>query len=114
MHLLYWTWNVVAWLIALAWLYKFVEASRGLRTVPNLLAAGGMTLIQRHRNRPMLAVIVPARNEADDIAYSCLESLLAGRDYANLHVIAVDDRSTDATGAIMEQLAAQAMAKAFD
>jgi len=99
-HLLSSTWNIVAWPIALAWLYKFVEAARGLRTVPNLLAPEYDT---DPPGSPMLAVIVPARNEAKDIA-GCLESLLS-QDYENLRIIAVDDRSTDETGAIMERLA---------
>ncbi len=99
MHLLSSTVNAVAWLIALAWLYKFAEAARGLKTVPNLLAPEYDT---DPRGCPKLAVIVPARNEAKDIA-GCLESLLS-QDYANLHIIAVDDRSTDETGAIIERL----------
>lgn len=100
MHLLSSTLNVVAWLIALAWLYKFVEAARGLRTVPNLLTPECDT---SPAGNPMLTVIVPARNEAEDIA-GCLESLLR-QDYPNLRIIGVDDRSTDETGAIMERLA---------
>jgi GT2 family glycosyltransferase len=100
MHLLSSSLNVVAWLIALAWLYKFVEAARGLGTVPNLLAP---EYDADPAGNPMLTVIVPARNEAKDIA-GCLASLLS-QDYANLRIIAVDDRSTDETGAIMERLA---------
>jgi GT2 family glycosyltransferase len=45
-------------------------------------------------------VIVPARNEAEHVA-ACLESL-AAQDYANLRVIAVDDRSLDRTGPVIE------------
>ncbi len=47
----------------------------------------------------------PARNEAADIA-TTLHSLLA-QDYPNLQIIAIDDRSTDPTGAIMDEIAAQ-------
>lgn len=54
--------------------------------------------------RPRVSVIVPARNEEDDIG-ACLNSL-AEQDYEPLEIIAVNDRSTDATGAIMEQVAA--------
>jgi GT2 family glycosyltransferase len=100
MHLLFLALNVAAWLIALAWLYKLLEAARGLATVPNLLAP---EYDVTPTGSPSLTVIVPARNEAEDIA-ACLESLL-NQDYANLQIIAVNDRSTDATGAIMQTLA---------
>jgi GT2 family glycosyltransferase len=53
---------------------------------------------------PTITVIVPARNESADIA-ATLESLL-NQDYPNLQILAVDDRSTDATPTIMDALAA--------
>jgi glycosyltransferase involved in cell wall biosynthesis len=49
-----------------------------------------------------VSVIVPARNEARDVE-ACLRSLLASKG-VDLEVIAVDDRSTDETGAVMEAL----------
>lgn len=52
---------------------------------------------------PRLTLIVPARDEGDDIE-EALRSKLATR-YPELEVVAVDDRSADATGAIMERLA---------
>lgn len=91
----------IAWLIAAAWLSKLVEAAIGLRRVPNLLAA---KYDAAPLNGPSVTVIVPARNEAADIT-ECLESLI-GQDYQNLRIIAVDDRSTDTTGAMMDALAA--------
>ena len=51
---------------------------------------------------PMVTVVVPARNEAAGVG-ACLESLLR-QDYAKLRMIAVDDRSTDKTGAILDGL----------
>jgi len=56
-----------------------------------------------------VSIIVPARNEEQEIERA-LSSLIA-LDYHNFEVIAVDDRSTDATGAIMDQLAASAKGK---
>lgn len=51
----------------------------------------------------LVSVIVPARNEADNIA-ACVRSILATA-YRPLEVIVVDDRSTDDTAAIVERLA---------
>ena len=50
-------------------------------------------------------MLVPARDEAVDVAER-LASLVA-QDYSNLNIIAIDDRSSDATGAIMDELAAR-------
>lgn len=54
---------------------------------------------------PTLSVLVPACNEADTIR-PALQSILE-QDYPNMEVIAINDRSTDQTGAIIDQLAAQ-------
>ena len=54
-------------------------------------------------NPPLVSVVVPARNEERNIP-GCLESLLA-QDYPNYEVIVVDDRSTDRTGALVEEVA---------
>jgi glycosyltransferase involved in cell wall biosynthesis len=93
---------LLAWLIALTWLWKVIAAAFGLPRVPNLLDP-------QHNltpaSSPSITVIVPARNEAADIA-ATLHSLLA-QDYPNLQIIAVDDRSTDQTGPIIDSIAAQ-------
>ena len=96
-----WLPEFVAWVVAVAWIFRSVAAVRGMPTLPNLLLpaydmepAGG----------PSITIIVPARNEQKDVRAG-LESLLA-QDYGRLKIIAVDDRSTDETGAIMDSLAA--------
>lgn len=94
---------LVAWLIALAWVFKFAEAAAGFPRVPNL---------NRPRydaapvGEPKVVAIVPARNETLGIG-PCLLSLL-GQDYGNLQIIAVNDRSTDKTGAQMDEIARSA------
>lgn len=53
---------------------------------------------------PMVSIVVPALNEARTIE-PALRSLL-NLDYPNMEVIAVNDRSTDATPAILDHIAA--------
>ena len=94
--------QLVAWLVAVTWLWKVIAATFGLPRVPNLL-------LPQHdispAGSPSITVIVPARNEAADID-TTLHSLLA-QDYLNLQLIAIDDRSTDQTGAIIDTIASQ-------
>ncbi len=92
--------TIAAWCVALAWVIRVGTAAWGLPRVPDLRlpaydgtpARGGL-----------LTVVVPARDEAGQVR-ACLESLL-GQDYP-VQVIAVDDRSADETGGIMDELAA--------
>lgn len=59
---------------------------------------------------PLVTVVVPARDEGHKIEAG-LQSLIAS-DYPNLEIIAIDDRSRDDTGAIMDQLAESAAGQA--
>lgn len=52
---------------------------------------------------PRLTVIVAARNEAGEVE-DAMRSLLSA-DYPGIEIIAVNDRSTDGTGAILDRLA---------
>jgi chlorobactene glucosyltransferase len=54
---------------------------------------------------PFVSVIVPARNEEDKVG-RCLQSL-AQQEYPHYEIVIIDDRSTDATGEIIAQLASQ-------
>jgi GT2 family glycosyltransferase len=89
-----------AWLLALAWLTKLAEAVRGLPAIPNL---AGPKYDVTAPGDPALTVIVPARNEAANVA-ATLCALLA-QDCPNLRIVAVDDRSTDGTGGQIGSLA---------
>jgi len=54
---------------------------------------------------PLVSIVIPARNEARNIA-PCVQSALASS-YPRLEVIVVDDHSTDETGAIAASIAAR-------
>lgn len=54
---------------------------------------------------PLVSILVPARNEERHIR-ACIQSLLA-QDYPRFEIIAINDRSEDSTGPILEELAAR-------
>jgi glycosyltransferase involved in cell wall biosynthesis len=54
---------------------------------------------------PLVSIIIPARNEERNLA-EALQSVLA-QDYPRLEFIAVNDRSTDGTGAILRDIASR-------
>jgi cellulose synthase/poly-beta-1,6-N-acetylglucosamine synthase-like glycosyltransferase len=100
MHYFHWIAGVI---LALAWVSRIVEAALGMPSVAdvsrpewdrNPVGAAGNSLV---------SIIVPARNEEESIEQA-LHTLLT-LDYDNYEVIAVNDRSTDQTGEIMERVA---------
>jgi chlorobactene glucosyltransferase len=90
---------LLASLALTGWLHRFHRF--GLRVTASL---AGPHLAQPAAALPLIAVIVPARNEARNI-WRCVEGLLA-QSYPNLAVIVVDDGSTDATPDVLAALAA--------
>ncbi|HTU52207.1 MAG TPA: glycosyltransferase [Acidobacteriaceae bacterium] len=96
---------IFAWVIAAAWLSRVIPALWMLPRVPNLLkdADGSANPCEDPAASPSVTVIVPAKDEAIAIERS-LRSLV-DCDYLNLQVVAVDDRSTDATGRLMDEIA---------
>jgi glycosyltransferase involved in cell wall biosynthesis len=98
MHYFHWIAGII---LALAWFSRIVDAALGMPhiadvSVPewdrNPVAPGG---------NPRVSIIVPARNEEETLEQP-LRTLLA-LDYDNYEVIAVNDRSTDRTGEILDQ-----------
>ncbi|NOT08605.1 MAG: glycosyltransferase [Gemmatimonadales bacterium] len=78
-----------------------IDVALGAR---KLRAAGGLPAWEG-RTAPLVSVIVPARNEAAGVERA-VRSMLA-QDYPAVEFVAVDDRSEDDTGPILDRLAAR-------
>ena len=100
MHYFHW---IAGTILALAWVSRIVDAAIGMPGVANILEPEWDRDPVSEAGNPRLSIIVPARNEEHDIEQS-LTSLLE-LDYSDYEVIAVNDRSTDRTGEIMERVA---------
>jgi glycosyltransferase involved in cell wall biosynthesis len=106
-HVAAWVFIFSSWLLALGWLWQAVAALRGMPTLPDLTRLNeGESPAFADGEGPHITVIVPACNEEDSIQ-ATLRSLLASRG-VRLEIIAVDDRSTDNTGALMDEVATEA------
>lgn len=82
-----------------AWLAMFVLLLLGRRRMTRLL----YTRAALPPAPPHVTILVPAKDEAAGIR-KCVERILA-QDYPSFSVTAVNDRSTDGTGAILDELA---------
>src|SRR5579862_6473503 len=94
---------ILNWLIALLWTWRTTSARHNLPKLPDLLKE---SITTEPTPQPQVTVIVPARNEEAAIEQT-LRSLLAQQN-VTLEILAVNDRSTDSTGAIMDRVAAEA------
>jgi glycosyltransferase involved in cell wall biosynthesis len=120
MDYFYW---IAGAILALAWCSRIVDAAIGMPSVADIsqpewdrnpvaasgnlasgnLVSGNLASANLASGNPRVSIIVPARNEAETIEQSLTR--LLELDYNNYEVIAVDDRSTDRTGEIMERVA---------
>jgi glycosyltransferase involved in cell wall biosynthesis len=97
MHYFHW---IAGTILAVAWFSRIVDAAIGMPSVADISKS------EWDRNpsgKPRVSIIVPARNEEEDIELSLTR--LLELDYDHYEVIAVNDRSTDRTGEIMESVA---------
>ena len=90
------------WLLTALWMWRTNEAIRHVGDVPDI-SQPEWDLIPPDDAVPSLTVIVPARNEADNIG-ATLETLVM-QQYTGLRVLAIDDRSTDKTRQIVDEFA---------
>ncbi len=98
---LLWCWLGLMGVIAATWAGRHYQLSRARRDLPPLTAdlyAGAMD------DLPPVSVLVAAKDEEANIE-GCVRSLL-GQQYPNFEVIAINDRSSDRTGEIIDRWAA--------
>jgi chlorobactene glucosyltransferase len=87
--------------VAAGWLVIFALTLAKMRAAKSVSAADAANFPS---DAPLVSILVPARNEADRVLYDAVRSM-ARQDYPNVEVVAVDDRSTDATLEILEEIA---------
>jgi glycosyltransferase involved in cell wall biosynthesis len=100
MDYFYW---IAGAILALAWFSRIVDAALGMPSVIDISTPEWDRDPVAPSGNPRVSIIVPARNEENDIEQSLAR--LLELDYDNYEVIAVNDRSTDRTGEIMEKVA---------
>jgi chlorobactene glucosyltransferase len=85
------------------WVYLITVGLRSHFCTPLIKKSDKITLDNcSSLQLPFLSIIVPARNEEENIE-KCLLSLIS-QDYPSFEIIAVDDNSTDTTLAIMKKI----------
>ena len=101
-------WQTFHWIaggiLALAWFSRIVEAAFGMPRIADIARPEWDRRPSSPAGEPRVSIIVPARNEEESIRATLLQ--LLALDYSNYEVIAVNDRSTDDTGKIMDTVAA--------
>ena len=94
-------WTGVFALVALSWIVSGIRAARGVAGLPRLDDAP----LLADDECPRISILVAARNEAAKMR-EALNTLLT-QEYPNYEVVAVNDRSSDSTGEILEEFAAR-------
>jgi len=105
-------WQTFHWIaggiLALAWFSRIVEAAFGMPHVADIARPEWDRRPPTPNGEPKVSIIIPARNEEEDIRLTLVQ--LLALDYSNYEIIAVNDRSTDRTGQIIDEIAASSQA----
>lgn len=91
-------WHTVSAVTLLFWLYLLADAIKGFRTIARLPRPGE----EEPANPPLVSIIVAAKEEESTVAETVKH--LLNETYPRLEIIAVNDRSTDATGVRLDEL----------
>ncbi|MGH9565557.1 MAG: glycosyltransferase, partial [Candidatus Angelobacter sp.] len=102
--MIYCSWTVGI-ILALAWFSRIVEAAFGVPKIADISRPEWDRKVHTSTNPNIfrVSIIVPACNEEETIEQGLTQ--LLNLDYENYEVIAVNDRSTDRTGEIMDRVA---------
>src|SRR5437868_8083236 len=105
-------WQTIHWIaggiLALAWFSRIVEAAFGMPHVADIARPEWDRRPATPNGEPRVSIVVPARNEEEHIRETLVQ--LLALDYSNYEIIVVNDRSTDRTGQIMDEVAASPQA----
>ena len=88
-------------ILGLVWLSRLLDAALGMPKVADISRPKWDPKPDDPKSR--VSIIVPARNEEEHIEQTLIR--LLALDYENYEVIAVNDRSTDRTGEVMDRVA---------
>jgi glycosyltransferase involved in cell wall biosynthesis len=105
--MVYFQW-IAGTILALAWVSRIVDAALGMPSVADISRPEWDRTRVAPAGESRVTVIVAARNEEEHIRET-LTRLLA-LEYSNYEIIAVNDRSTDRTGGLMDEIAATSAA----
>jgi glycosyltransferase involved in cell wall biosynthesis len=105
-------WQTINWIagviLAVAWFSRALAAKLGMPHVADIARPEWDRRPATANGEPRVSIIVPARNEAEHIRQTLVQ--LLALDYPNYEIIAVNDRSNDRTGPIMDEVAARSEA----
>jgi glycosyltransferase involved in cell wall biosynthesis len=101
-------WGTIHWIaggiLALAWFSRILDAAFGFPSIADITRPEWDRKPATPSGDPGVSIIVPARNEEEHIRETLVQ--LLALDYSSYEIIAVNDRSTDHTGQIMDDVAA--------